>query len=100
MVNMTLSQGTIEIMLEQLKTNQEELRKDYIARIDDLSKKMDKILEKVDNLPQQFVTRVEYDFVKEKISSLEEGRKKIIWIIITAVVGAVLGLVFVHNGTI
>ena len=93
MVNMTLSQDTIEIMLEQLKTNQEELRKDYIARIDDLSKKMDKILEKVDNLPQQFVTRVEYDFVKEKISSLEEGRKKIIWIIITAVVGAVLSLV-------
>lgn len=93
MVNMALSQDTIEIMLEQLKTNQEELRKDYIARIDDLSKKMDKILEKVDNLPQQFVTRVEYDFVKEKISSLEEGRKKIIWIIITAVVGAVLSLV-------
>lgn len=90
---MALSQDTIEIMLEQLKNNQEDLRKDYIERIDDLSKKMDKILEKVDNLPQQFVTRVEYDFVKEKISSLEEGRKKIIWIIITAVVGAVLSLV-------
>jgi hypothetical protein len=38
---MTLSNETIEMMLNELKQNQEELRKDYNGRIDKLEHKVE-----------------------------------------------------------
>ena len=90
---MTLPNETIEVMLEQLKKNQEDLKEDYSKKIDLLGEKIDKLSEKIDNLPTQFVTRGEFEYCKDKVKSMEENRKKIIWIILTAVIGSVLSLV-------
>lgn len=90
---MALNDDWISMALEALRKNQENMREEYSKQIDVLTAKVDKILEKIDSLPTQFVTRVEFQFIQNKIADLEEGRKKIIWIIITAVVGAVLSLV-------
>ena len=54
-------------------------------------------LEKLEELPNSYITRIEFDSFKEKLKSLEEGRNKLIWIVITAIIGAVLSLVLVHN---
>jgi hypothetical protein len=42
-----------------------------------------------------FVSRVEFEFTQEKIKALEEDRKKLVWIVLTAVIGAVLSLIFI-----
>lgn len=94
---MTLPNETIEVMLEQLKKNQEDLKEDYSKKIDLLGEKIDKLSEKIDNLPQNYVTRWEFEYCKDKIKSMEENRKKIIWIILTAVIGAVLSLVLIQK---
>lgn len=90
---MTLPNETIEVMLEQLKKNQEDLKEDYSKKIDLLGEKIDKLSEKIDNLPQNYVTRGEFDYCKDKIKTMEDRWNKIIWIIITAVIGSVLSLV-------
>jgi len=94
---MTLPNETIEVMLEQLKKNQEDLKEDYSKKIDLLGEKIDKLSEKIDNLPQNYVTRGEFDYCKDKIKTMEDRRNKIIWIIITAVIGAVLSLVLIQK---
>lgn len=94
---MTLNDEWISMALETLRKNQELMREDYSKQIDALNVKVDKILEKIDALPTQFVTRVEFDNAKEKIHAMEDKWNKIMWIIITAVIGAVLSLVLIHN---
>jgi chromosome segregation ATPase len=94
---MTLPNETIEVMLEQLKKNQEDLKEDYSKKIDLLGEKIDKLSEKIDNLPQNYVTRGEFDYCKDKIKTMEDRWNKIIWIIITAVIGAVLSLVLIQK---
>jgi len=94
---MTLPNETIEVMLEQLKKNQEDLKEDYTKKIDLLGEKIDKLSEKIDNLPQNYVTRGEFDYCKDKIKTMEDRWNKIIWIIITAVIGAVLSLVLIQK---
>jgi len=94
---MTLPNETIEVMLEQLKKNQEDLKEDYSKKIDLLGEKIDKLSEKIDNLPQNYVTRWEFDYCKDKIKTMEDRWNKIIWIIITAVIGAVLSLVLIQK---
>ena len=82
----TLTPEEIKMCLDTLKENQERLRADYNERIDKLEAKVDKILEKLDTLPNMYITRAEFDGFKEKLKGLEEDRKKLIWIIITAVI--------------
>ena len=94
---MTLPNETIEVMLEQLKKTQEDLKEDYSKKIDLLGEKIDKLSEKIDNLPQNYVTRWEFDYCKDKIKTMEDRWNKIIWIIITAVIGAVLSLVLIQK---
>ena len=94
---MTLPNETIEVMLEQLKKNQEDLKEDYSKKIDLLGEKIDKLSEKIDNLPQNYVTRGEFDYCKDKIKTMEDRWNKIIWIIITAVIVAVLSLVLIQK---
>ena len=94
---MTIPNETIEVMLEQLKKNQEDLKEDYSKKIDLLGEKIDKLSEKIDNLPQNYVTRWEFDYCKDKIKTMEDRWNKIIWIIITAVIGAVLSLVLIQK---
>lgn len=94
---MTLPNETIEVMLEQLKKNQEDLKEDCSKKIDLLGEKIDKLSEKIDNLPQNYVTRWEFDYCKDKIKTMEDRWNKIIWIIITAVIGAVLSLVLIQK---
>lgn len=91
----SLTNDQIEIMLSNLEKNQQTLRADYNERIDKLEAKVDKILEKLETLPNMYITRAEFDGFKEKLKGLEEDRKKLIRIIITAVVWAVLSLIFI-----
>lgn len=100
---MALSNETIEMMLNELKQNQEELRKDYNGRIDKLEHKVEQWFESIkQEIKEQtveqaktFVSRVEFEFTQEKIKALEEDRKKLVWIVLTAVIGAVLSLIFI-----
>lgn len=91
----SLTNDQIEIMLSNLEKNQQTLRADYNERIDKLEAKVDKILEKLDALPTMYITRAEFDGFKEKLKGLEEDRKKLIRIVITAIIWAVLSIVLV-----
>lgn len=83
---MPLQLETLEIMLNELKNNQQTMREEYTKQIEQLDGKIDKVLDKLENLPSQYITRTEFDGFKEKIQTLEDDRKKIIRIIITAVI--------------
>ena len=95
-----LTPDVIAMKLELLEQGQAALKEDYTKKFEELGSKIDKLTEKLDNLPTQFVTRVEFEYAKTQLQQLEEWRRKIIRIILTAVIGAVLSLVLVHNGTI
>ena len=92
-----LTPDVIAMKLELLEQWQSALKEDYTKKFEDLGSKIDKLSEKLDNLPQNYVTRVEFDNAKEKIHAMEDKWNKIMWIIITAVIGAVLSLVLIHN---
>lgn len=106
MANLTTEQ--IETMLQWLKETQIELKRDYSERIDKLERKVDEWFESIrqeikdqtTEMQKTFVSRVEYKYMEDKIKTLEEDRKKLVRMIITAVVWAVLSIVLVHNGTI
>lgn len=106
MANLTTEQ--IETMLQWLKETQIELKKDYSERIDKLERKVDEWFESIrqeikdqtTEMQKTFVSRVEFQYTQDKIITLEEDRKKLVRMIITAVVWAVLSIVLVHNGTI
>ena len=93
----------VEKMLSDLKENQNEMRKEYNDRIDKLENKFDSWIESIrQEIKEQtieqnktFVSRVEFQYTQDKIKQLEEDRKKLVWIVITAVIGAVLSLIFV-----
>lgn len=102
---MALSNEMVEKMLNDLKENQVEMRKEYNDRIDKLENKLDSWIESIrQEIKEQtieqnktFVSRVEFQYTQDKIKQLEEGRNKLIRIIITAVIGAVLSMIFIHN---
>ena len=106
MANLTTEQ--IETMLQWLKETQIELKKDYSERIDKLERKVDEWFESIrqeikdqtTEMQKTFVSRVEFQYTQDKIKTLEEDRKKLVRMIITTVVWAVLSIVIVHNGTI
>ena len=83
---MPLQLETLEIMLNDLKKNQETMREDYSKQIEQLDGKIDKILDKLENLPSQYITRTEFENCKEKVQHMEDNRRKIIRIIVTAVI--------------
>lgn len=103
-----LDAKSIDIMLKNLEKNQSELKKDYSERIDKLERKVDEWFESIrqeikdqtTEMQKTFVSRVEFQYTQDKIKTLEEDRKKLVWIVITAVVWAVLSVVILHNGTI
>ena len=96
-----LDAKSIDIMLKNLEKNQSLLRADYTERIDKLEKKFDdgfesirqEIKSQTAEMQQTFVSRVEFQYTQDKLKQLEEDRKKLVWIVITAVIGAVLSLV-------
>lgn len=92
-----LDPKSIDIMLKNLKENQEELKKDYNSRIDKLEAKIEWMFDKIEEKFDEFVTKAEFEYQKEKIKALEEDKKKLVRIVITAVVWAVLSLVLIHN---
>ena len=100
---MTLSNEMIEKMLSDLKENQNEMRKEYNDRIDKLENKFDSWIESIrQEIKEQtieqnktFVSRVEFQYTQDKLKQLEEDRKKLVWIVITAVVWAVLSLIMI-----
>lgn len=92
-----LDPKSIDIMLKNLKENQEELKKDYNSRIDKLELKIEWMFDKIEEKFDEFVTKAEFEYQKEKIKSLEEDKKKLVRIVITAVVWAILSLVLIHN---
>lgn len=106
MANLTTEQ--IETMLQWLKETQIELKKDYSERIDKLERKFDEWFESIrqeikdqtTEMQKTFVSRVEFQYTQDKLKQLEEDRKKLVRIVITAVVWAILSLVLVHKGTI
>lgn len=89
-----LDAKSIDIMLKNLEKNQSELKKDYTERIDKLEKKFDdgfesirqEIKSQTAEMQQTFVSRVEFQYTQDKLKQLEEDRKKLVWIVITAVV--------------
>lgn len=96
-----LDAKSIDIMLKNLERNQSELKKDYSERIDKLEKRFDdgfesirqEIKSQTAEMQQTFVSRVEFQYTQDKLKQLEEDRKKLVWIVITAVIWAVLSLV-------
>lgn len=100
-----LDAKSIDIMLKNLEKNQSELKKDYSERIDKLEKKFDdgfesirqEIKSQTAEMQQTFVSRIEFQYTQDKLKQLEEDRKKLVWIVITTVIGAVLSLVIIHN---
>jgi vacuolar-type H+-ATPase subunit H len=90
---MTLSNETIETMLTQLKENQEDLKKDYNSRIDKLENKIEIMFDKIEKKYDEYVTKAEFKYQEERIKTLEEDRKKLVWIVISTVVIAILSLV-------
>lgn len=92
-----LDPKSIDIMLKNLKENQEELKKDYNSRIDKLELKIEWMFDKIEGKFDEFVTKAEFEYQKEKIKALEEDKKKLVRIVITAVVWAILSLVLIHN---
>lgn len=92
---MPLQLETLEVMLTDLKKNQETMREEYTKQIEQLDGKIDRILDKLENLPTQYITRTEFENTKEKVQHMEDNRRKIIRIIVTAVIGAVLSLIFI-----
>lgn len=99
MANLTTEQ--IETMLQWLKETQIELKKDYSERIDKLERKFDEWFESIrqeikdqtTEMQKTFVSRVEFQYTQDKLKQLEEDRKKLVRIVITAVVWAILSLV-------
>ena len=89
-----LDAKSIDIMLKNLEKNQSELKKDYSERIDKLEKKFDdgfesirqEIKSQTAEMQQAFVSRVEFQYTQDKLKQLEEDRKKLVWIVITAIV--------------
>lgn len=92
---MALSNETLEMMLNDLKRNQQELKEDYTKKFEDLWNKIDRLSEKIDSLPNNYVARGEFDYCKDKVKTMEERWNKIVWILITAIIGAVLSLVLI-----
>jgi len=100
-----LDAKSIDIMLKNLEKNQSELKKDYSERIDKLEEKFDdgfesirqEIKSQTAEMQHTFVSRVEFQYTQDKLKQLEEDRKKLVWIVITAIIGAVLSLVIIHN---
>lgn len=92
---MPLQLETLEVMLTDLKNNQETMREEYTKKIEQLDGKIDKILDKLENLPSQYITRTEFENTKEKVQHMEDNWRKIIRIIVTAVIWAVLSLIFI-----
>lgn len=98
-----LDAKSIDIMLKNLEKNQSLLRYDYTERIDKLEKKFDdgfesirqEIKSQTAEMQQTFVSRVEFQYTQDKLKQLEEDRKKLVWIVITAVVWAVLSLIMI-----
>lgn len=83
---MPLQLETLEVMLTDLKKNQETMREEYTKKIEQLDGKIDKVLDKLENLPSQYITRTEFENCKEKVQHMEDNRRKIIRIIVTAVI--------------
>ena len=100
-----LDAKSIDIMLKNLEQNQSLLRADYTAKIDKLEKKFDdgfesirqEIKSQTAEMQQTFVSRVEFQYTQDKLKQLEEDRKKLVWIVITAIVWAVLSLVLIKQ---
>ena len=100
-----LDAKSIDIMLKNLEKNQSLLRADYTEKIDKLEKKFDdgfesirqEIKSQTAEMQQTFVSRVEFQYTQDKLKQLEEDRKKLVWIVITAIVWAVLSLVILKQ---
>jgi len=98
-----LDAKSIDIMLKNLEKNQSELKKDYSERIDKLEEKFDdgfesirqEIKSQTAEMQHTFVSRIEFQYTQDKLKQLEEDRKKLVWIVITAVVWAVLSLIMI-----
>lgn len=103
MAERNLTPEEIKMSLDSLKENQERIKVEYNERIDKLENKFDQqfesirqeIKEQTLEMQKTFVSRVEYKYMEDKMKNLEEDRKKLVWLVITAVVGAVLALVLV-----
>ena len=46
-------------------------------------------------LEEKFVTRVEFDTLKEQVKKNSDNQTKVVWILITAIIWAVLSLIFI-----
>lgn len=48
-----------------------------------------------EGLEEKFVTRVEFDTLKEQVKKNSDNQTKVVWILITAIIWAVLSLIFI-----
>jgi hypothetical protein len=83
------------------------LDEDVRHAIDKLSDKMDTAIaglrdhidSKFDKLDQKFITKESHDNLKERVASLEADRRKITWLVIGAVLTAILAGVIITKST-
>ena len=48
-----------------------------------------------EGLEEKFVTRIEFDTLKEQVKKNSDNQTKVVWILITAIIWAVLSLIFI-----
>lgn len=94
---MPLSPDAIELMIQQVKDQCANIEKKFDWRIDKIEDTMDKGFSELKQMiienREHYVLKTEYDYTKQKVLEIEWNWKKIIRIVLTAVLTAVLAIV-------
>lgn len=92
---MPLAPETIEMMINELSKKQDAMEAKFDWKIDEIKNDMKEIKDMIKEQNNVFVSRVEYQYTLDRVKSMEDNRRKIIRIIVSAVIAAVLSLIFV-----
>ena len=80
-----------EDIIRQLKDNREE-HKTFMEKLDDLSKGLNEIKVQLAGLPEKLTEKFDEKYANKET---EIAVKRLMWIVVTAVVGAILSLVLI-----
>lgn len=94
---MPLAPETIEMMINELSKKQDAMEAKFDWKIDEIKNDMKEIKDMIKEQNNVFVSRVEYQYTLDRVKSMEDNRRKIIRIIVSAVIAAVLSLIFVRS---
>ena len=78
-----------QVLEERIKNMLEDNKKEHAI----IMRKLDEVCEQIEALPTRFATRIEYDHVNNRVSSIESIIKWVGVMVVGAVIGAILKLV-------